>query len=331
MAMRRLQLVSLGVGVCVWYSSIAAAQTPAEDTVIYYHSDAIGSVRMITDASGQVIARHDYLPFGEPWTPPPDADVRQFAGKERDAETGFDYFGARYYASQLGRFLTPDSELRIGQTIAHPQLWNKYSYVTNNPLRKVDPDGRWGEDIHYVLTSVLAQAAGFSLSAARMIAYADQHTDSDPMTEPMGSPWSSVAVNKREMFHFTVAERRASMWQAYAESGSLEQLGMFLHAEQDSWSHAGLTAKYGQLQAPSGLNWSADWRWFLPMRADRSAESTLAHLKRAAAGLGLKSKASWEQIQAYVVAANRSMTELGFHRTIGELCTAIDAGEGCGR
>jgi RHS repeat-associated protein len=331
MSITKLRLLSVVLGLCVCRCSVGVAQAQTQDTVIYYHTDAIGSVRMITNANGQVISHHDYLPFGEPWTPPANADVRQFAGKERDAETGLDYFGARHYASQLGRFLTPDSELRIGQMLAHPQLWNKYSYVTNNPLGKIDPDGRWGQDVHYVLTSVLAQAAGFSLSAARMIAFADQRTDSDPLTEPMGSPWSSVAVNKREMFHFTVAERRASMWQAYAESGSLEQLGMFLHAEQDSWSHAGLTAKYGQLQAPPGLNWSADWRSFLPMRADRSAESTFAHLKRAAAGLGLKSKASWEQIQVQVAAANRSMTELGFHRAIGELCAAIDAGEGCGR
>jgi RHS repeat-associated protein len=286
---------------------------------------------MITDANGQVISRYDYLPFGEPWPSPVAADVRQFAGKERDAETGLDYFGARYYANQLGRFLSPDSELRIGEAIAVPQLWNKYSYVTNNPVRKVDPDGRWGQDIHYVLTSVLAQAAGFSLSAARMIAFADQHTDSDPSKEPMGSPWSASAVNRREMFHFTVAERRTAMWQTYTESGSLEQLGTFLHAEQDSWSHAGLTAKYGQLQAPPGLNSSPDWRWFLPMRADRAAENTFIQLKRAAGGLGLKSNASWEQIQNLVAAANRSMTDVTFHRAISELCTAIGAAEGCGR
>ena len=85
------------LGLCVCHCNVAVAQAQAQDTVIYYHTDAIGSVRMITDANGQVIARYDYLPFGEPWAPPSDADVRQFAGKERDAETGLDYFGARYY------------------------------------------------------------------------------------------------------------------------------------------------------------------------------------------------------------------------------------------
>jgi RHS repeat-associated protein len=121
---------------------VAFAQ--AQDTVIYYHTDAIGSVRMITDQNGQVVARYDYLPFGEPWVPPPpqNQDVRQFAGKERDPETGFDYFGARYYQSQTGRFTTVDPVLEIEQAVADPQRWNRYTYVRNNPFRYVDPDGR---------------------------------------------------------------------------------------------------------------------------------------------------------------------------------------------
>ncbi|HEX2458637.1 MAG TPA: hypothetical protein VHJ58_00700, partial [Vicinamibacterales bacterium] len=76
----KLPLLSVVLGLCVCRCSVAVAQAQAQDTVIYYHTDAIGSVRMITNANGQVISRHDYLPFGEPWTPPANADVRQFAG-----------------------------------------------------------------------------------------------------------------------------------------------------------------------------------------------------------------------------------------------------------
>ena len=104
----------------------------AQDTVIYYHTDAVGSVRMITDANGQVVARYDYTPFGEPWSPPSPADVRQFAGKERDPETGFNYFGARYYASQSGRFTTVDPG-HVAGVIFNPQTWNGYAYALNNP------------------------------------------------------------------------------------------------------------------------------------------------------------------------------------------------------
>jgi RHS repeat-associated protein len=125
----------LAVGLMLVTSGLASAQT---DQVTYYHTDAVGSVRMITDQNGQVVARYDYLPFGEPWNPPTSPDPRQFAGKERDQETGFDYFGARYYASQMGRFTTVDPG-HVGGDPANPQSWNGCSYALNNPLRFVDP------------------------------------------------------------------------------------------------------------------------------------------------------------------------------------------------
>jgi RHS repeat-associated protein len=62
-------------------------------------------------------------------------------GKERDSESGNDYFGARYYASSMGRFMTPDP---MGMTYAdrtNPQSLNLYSYVLNNPPTKIDPTG----------------------------------------------------------------------------------------------------------------------------------------------------------------------------------------------
>jgi RHS repeat-associated protein len=124
---------------------LAPAFAFAQDEVVYYHTDAIGSVRMVTDASGAVVARYDYLPFGERWeTAPPNTnpDVRQFTGKARDAETGLDYFGARYMRAQSGRFLTVDPRLGVDVALLDPQRWNRYSYVGNRPTRVVDPDGR---------------------------------------------------------------------------------------------------------------------------------------------------------------------------------------------
>jgi RHS repeat-associated protein len=65
----------------------------------------------------------------------------QFTGKERDAETGLDYFLARYYSGAQGRFLSPDAVL-ADQHKEDPQSWNMYSYVRNNPVTNTDPDGR---------------------------------------------------------------------------------------------------------------------------------------------------------------------------------------------
>jgi RHS repeat-associated protein len=82
--------------------------------------------------------------------------VRQkFTQKERDNETGLDYFGARYYGSTEGRFTSPDPLLSSGR-IPQPQSWNRYSYVLNRPLSLVDPNGldwgysTWQKDGHTV-------------------------------------------------------------------------------------------------------------------------------------------------------------------------------------
>jgi RHS repeat-associated protein len=68
--------------------------------------------------------------------------AQQFTLKERDVETGLDYFDARYYASIQGRFTSPDPLLASGQAKL-PQSWNRYTYGVNNPLINVDPTGLW--------------------------------------------------------------------------------------------------------------------------------------------------------------------------------------------
>src|SRR3954468_18557208 len=69
----------------------------------------------------------------------------RFTGKERDPESGLDYFGARYYGSALGRFTSPDwsdkPEALPYTDFSDPQTLNRYVYVRNNPLSKADVDG----------------------------------------------------------------------------------------------------------------------------------------------------------------------------------------------
>jgi RHS repeat-associated protein len=64
----------------------------------------------------------------------------KFTGKERDAETGLDYFGARYFSGAQGRFTSPDKPF-ADQHLEDPRSWNLYSYVRNNPLKFVDETG----------------------------------------------------------------------------------------------------------------------------------------------------------------------------------------------
>ena len=64
----------------------------------------------------------------------------RYTGKERDTESGNDYFPYRYYSSSMGRFMSPDP---TGGLLANPQTLNKYAYAVNNPLSFVDPTGLW--------------------------------------------------------------------------------------------------------------------------------------------------------------------------------------------
>lgn len=70
---------------------------------------------------------------------------QQFTSKERDAESGLDFFGARYFSSAQGRFTTPDSAAKPQAVpyadLSDPQSLNLYAYVRNNPLSRTDPDG----------------------------------------------------------------------------------------------------------------------------------------------------------------------------------------------
>ena len=65
----------------------------------------------------------------------------RYTGKERDSESGNDYFGARYYSSAMGRFMSPDPIHFQARMLYDPQSFNLYSYVRNNPLLLTDPTG----------------------------------------------------------------------------------------------------------------------------------------------------------------------------------------------
>ena len=122
--------------------SVTATHPCSAQVVEYYHLDTVGNVLAVTNATGVVVEGHDYLPFGEEWNPQPGNQPKRFTGKERDAETGLDYFGARYYGSKIGRFTTVDPLMTIDKNLANPQRWNRYAYGLNNPLKFIDPDGR---------------------------------------------------------------------------------------------------------------------------------------------------------------------------------------------
>ncbi len=116
--------------------------TYATSTTYFAHSDWLESERVRTNVSGSAYETCSNLPFGDILScsggnPSP----MHFTGKERDAESGLDNFGARYNSSAMGRFMSPDPKILSIRHIINPQKWNKYAYTINNPLRYFDPNG----------------------------------------------------------------------------------------------------------------------------------------------------------------------------------------------
>ena len=110
-------------------------------TTTYYLADQIGSSRQMIAAGGWPVSSDTFYPFGQEQNPTSDPNHYKFTGKERDSESGLDYFGARYYASNMGRFMSPDPIGPWAADVGDPQSWNFYAYARNNPLINVDPTG----------------------------------------------------------------------------------------------------------------------------------------------------------------------------------------------
>lgn len=103
----------------------------------YLLRDQLGSIRVITDASGTVLATTDFSAFGTRSGNPTFTNYG-FTGQEHLAESGLIHMNGRVYDPEIGRFLSVDPEI---QDQNDSQNYNGYSYVLNNPLNKTDPSG----------------------------------------------------------------------------------------------------------------------------------------------------------------------------------------------
>jgi len=126
---------------------IAKIATPSSGpaTLNYYLDDHLGTTQVELKDDGTVNWMGQFTPFGSEL---PDGSTTmhyKFTGKERDAESGLDFFGARYYGSTTGRWMSPDWASKPEDvpyaSLEDPQSLNLYNYVGNNPLSKADADG----------------------------------------------------------------------------------------------------------------------------------------------------------------------------------------------
>jgi RHS repeat-associated protein len=125
---------------------VARRDLVAPTGVFYYFSDHLKTASVVTDAAGVIKAESDYYPWGgELQFVANDTNHYKFTGKERDSESGLDYFGARYYSNGLGRFVSADWSATPAPVpyadFGDPQSLNLYTYVRNIPTVRFDADG----------------------------------------------------------------------------------------------------------------------------------------------------------------------------------------------
>ena len=132
----------------------------------YYHSDHLGSASLISDYNGKEYQRIEYTPYGETWVEKTSNTGNEFlpykfTGKEIDEETGLYYYGARYLDPKYSLWISAAPALGdyipgVGKATANdignlPGMggafnhinFNLYHYAGNNPVKYVDPDGRF--------------------------------------------------------------------------------------------------------------------------------------------------------------------------------------------
>ncbi|ADN36346.1 YD repeat protein [Methanolacinia petrolearia DSM 11571] len=116
------------------------SMTNSSGEQIYYQYDGLGSVRGLSDGSGNTVAGYSYDAFGEPdFITGQEYNDFLFTGEQTDSETGLIYLRARYYDPETGRFISKDPFTGFA---TNTQSLNRYTYVQNNPVRFTDPSGK---------------------------------------------------------------------------------------------------------------------------------------------------------------------------------------------
>jgi RHS repeat-associated protein len=170
-------------------------------TVYYYLSDHLGSSNVVASATGAIVNESDFYPFGgeRQITNTLANQHFKFTGKERDSETGLDDFGARFYNSGMGRFMSPDWSAKAEPVpyakMDNPQSLNLYAYVQNNAITLKDPDGH---DLEAPAADETNSAANNDHSYNKSTSSVDMHLDSNgngTMTVTTVNKQTDITVN----------------------------------------------------------------------------------------------------------------------------------------
>ena len=253
--------------------------TDGSGGVKYIHQDRQGNIRVITNANGFVIARSDRSAFGEeiglgiglrsreqgylggPVT------LHDYARTERDDATGLNHALFRKLEIEAGRWTSPDP-YKKSMNVLEPQSFNRYSYVTNDPVNFVDPSGLYEGCVHKVMTKYIGQAANLVPIVSNKLAHyaSDESGGADSFgyaaTSPQNIANCEFGFGWTVILHFPSTSQLATNvtnYSGYLQNGlggsetGYQMAGFMIHSIEDALgAHSGYTNDYCKGHAADG-------------------------------------------------------------------------------
>lgn len=178
----------------------------------YYLKDHQGNIRVVMNQNGKEEGLNHYYPFGSLFGESSDSQEYKYGGKELDKVHGLNWydFEARYYDSSIGRFHMMDPLCEKSYS------WSPYSYCKDNPINRIDPDGK--DD--YVMTSNGKIYLKRKTRSTTDVLYA---SGMSRKCTQIDSNWKSITVKDRNLLKAMSKSRRREINtpEYYASTGSI--------------------------------------------------------------------------------------------------------------
>jgi RHS repeat-associated protein len=224
--------------------------------LLYYTPDQINSTRVVTDQSGNVVYSAVHDPYGgiqQTLVSTYDPQLK-FSGKERDAESELDYFGARYYDRNIYRFISVDPKINIANSVHDSQRLNLYAYCGNKPIVFVDLDGRDIKPTKIAGNGIVLIDPSFGAEINQWFRYCEYFG-------------IQISINEAYRTKWTTARYRATDPEKTAKGISLHELGLAIDI---NWSMlTPLQRLFAAILAPPDIKWgiyispkSEPWHWY---------------------------------------------------------------------
>ncbi|MBO0889019.1 hypothetical protein J2P12_07970, partial [Candidatus Bathyarchaeota archaeon] len=168
----------------VYANGLRIARMGEYVSTYYYHVDALGSTRLVTDANHSIVFSDSYQAYGQD-NSPSGTEALKFTGKPVSQTTGLYYEYSRWYDPSIGRFISQDSD--PGHR-SDPQSLNYYVYVQNNPTSNTDPTG------HFLIEALIGAAVGAAVGYGWCVASTGGWTSSECGYAALGGAASGALI-----------------------------------------------------------------------------------------------------------------------------------------